>query len=164
MKGYFNNPEATEEVLVNGWYRTGDLGSIDDEGFLYVEGRLKNLIVTAKGKNIYPEEVEQQLLKSPYIEEVMVYGQEVSPFVEEVHALVYCNQDSIDLCAKERGIVHMTVADIEELIKSEIKKYGKNLAEYKRVKKFRIRDDPFPKTSTRKIKRYALGDEIAIGT
>ncbi len=160
MKGYFNNPEATEEVLVDGWYRTGDLGSIDDEGFLYVKGRVRNLIVTAKGKNIYPEEVEQQLLKSPYIEEVMVYGQKVSPFVEEVHALVYCNQEGIDLYSKERGIEHMTPGDIKELIKSEIKQYGKNLAEYKRVKKFRIRDEPFPKTSTRKIKRYTLGKEI----
>ncbi len=162
MKGYFNNPEATEEVLVDGWYRTGDLGSIDDEGFLYVKGRIRNLIVTAKGKNVYPEEVEQQLLKSPYIEEVMVYGHKVSTFVEEVHALVYCDQDSMDLYAKEHGIEHMTVTDIEELIKSEIKEHGKNLAEYKRVKRFRIRDDPFPKTSTRKIKRYALVDEIAI--
>jgi len=162
MKGYFNNPDATGEVLVDGWYRTGDLGSMDDEGFLYIKGRVKNLIVTAKGKNVYPEEVEEHLLKSPYIEEVMVYGKKGSPFVEEVHALVYCNQDSIDLHAKQQGIEHMTVADIEDLIKSEIKKYGKNLAEYKRVKRVRIRDDPFPKTSTRKIKRYALGDEIAI--
>jgi long-chain acyl-CoA synthetase len=162
MKGYFNNPEATDEVLVDGWYRTGDLGLLDDEGFLHVKGRVKNVIVTAKGKNVYPEEVEQQLLKSPYIEEVMVYGKKTSPFVEEIHAFVYCNQDSIDLYAKEQGIEHMTVADIEELIKSEIKHYGKGLAEYKRVKRFRIRDDPFPKTSTRKIKRFALGDEIAI--
>ncbi len=162
MKEYLNNPEATEEALVDGWYRTGDLGSIDDEGFLSVKGRVKNLIVTAKGKNVYPEEVEQQLLKSPYIEEVMVYGEKVSPFVEEVHALVHCNQEAIHLYAKERGIEQMSVGDIEELIKSEIKKYGKNLAEYKRVRKFRIRDEAFPKTSTRKIKRYALGDEIAV--
>ena len=162
MKEYLNNPEATEEALVDGWYRTGDLGSIDDKGFLSVKGRVKNLIVTAKGKNVYPEEVEQQLLKSLYIEEVMVYGEKVSPFVEEVHALVHCNQEAIDLYAKERGIEQMSVGDIEELIKSEIKKYGKNLAEYKRVRKFRTRDEAFPKTSTRKIKRYALGDEIAV--
>jgi long-chain acyl-CoA synthetase len=161
MKEYFNNPEATEEALVDGWYRTGDLGCIDDEGFLYVKGRVRNLIVTANGKNVYPEEVEQELLKSPYIEEVMVYGQKVSPFVEEVHALVYCNQEAIDLYAEERGVEQMTPGDVEELIKSEIKEYGKNLATYKRVKKFRIRDEPFPKTSTRKIKRYTLGEEIA---
>jgi len=160
MKEYFNNPEATEDALVDGWYRTGDLGSIDDEGFLYVKGRVRNLIVTANGRNVYPEEVEQQLLKSPYIQEVMVYGQKVSRFVEEVHALVYCDQEAIDLYAEERGIEHMTVGDIEAFIKSEIKKYGKNLAQYKRVKKFRIRDEAFPKTSTGKIKRYALGDEI----
>jgi long-chain acyl-CoA synthetase len=161
MKEYFNNPEATEEALVEGWYRTGDLGSIDDEGFLYVKGRVRNLIVTANGKNVYPEEVEQQLLKSPYIEEVMVYGKKISPFVEEAHALVYCNQEAIDLYAEERGVEQMTPGDVEELIKSEIKEYGKNLATYKRVKKFRIRDEPFPKTSTRKIKRYTLGEEIA---
>ncbi len=161
MKEYFNNPEATEEALVDGWYRTGDLGSIDDEGFLYVKGRVRNLIVTANGKNVYPEEVEQQLFKSPYIEEVMVYGKKISPFVEEVHALVYCNQETIDLYAEEREIQQMTPGDVEGLIKSEIKGYGKNLATYKRVKKFRIRDEPFPKTSTGKIKRYALGEEIA---
>ena len=162
MKEYFNNPEATEGAFMDGWYRTGDLGFVDDEGFLYVKGRARNLIVTANGRNVYPEEVEQELLKSHYIEEVMVYGKKISPFVEEVHALVYCNQDSIDLYAKEKGIEHMTIGDIEDIIKSEIKKYGKNLAEYKRVKRFRIRDEAFPKTSTRKIKRYALGDEIAV--
>jgi long-chain acyl-CoA synthetase len=162
MREYFNNPEATEGAFTDGWYCTGDLGFVDDEGFLYVKGRLKNLIVTANGRNVYPEEVEQELLKSPYIEEIMVYGKKISSFVEEVHALVYCNQDSIDLHAKERGIEHLTVGDIEDIIKSEIRKYGKNLAEYKRVKKFRIREEPFPKTSTRKIKRYALGDEIAV--
>jgi len=162
MKGYFNSPEATEGTFMDGWYCTGDLGCVDDEGFLYVKGRLRNLIVTANGKNVYPEEVEQELLKSPYIEEIMVYGKKTSPFVEEVHALVYCNQDSLDLYAKERGIEDMTVGDIEDIMRPEIKKYGKNLAEYKRVKKFRIRDEPFPKTSTRKIKRYALGDEITV--
>jgi long-chain acyl-CoA synthetase len=162
MREYFNNPEATEAVLVSGWYRTGDLGYMDEEGFLYVKGRGKNLIVTANGKNVYPEEVEQQLLKSPYIEEIMVYGQRVSPFVEEVHALVYCNQEDLDLYAHEQGVSNLTTGDIEELIKSEIKHYGKDLADYKRVKKFRIRDEAFPKTSTRKIKRYALGDEIAV--
>jgi long-chain acyl-CoA synthetase len=162
MVEYFNDPGATEATFMDGWYRTGDLGSLDDEGFLYIKGRLKNLIVTANGKNVYPEEVEQELLKSPYIEEVMVYGKKISPFVEEVHAIVYCNQDSLDHCAKERGMEHMTVGDIEDLIKGEIRKYGGNLAEYKRVKKFRIRDKPFPMTSTRKIKRYALGDEIGV--
>ena len=165
MRGYFNNPEATEGAFMEGmegWYCTGDLGCIDDEGFLYVKGRLKNLIVTANGKNVYPEEVEQELLKSPYIEEIMVYGERISPFVEEVHALVYCNQDSLDLYAEEIGIRPLTVGHIEELVKSEVRKYGKNLAEYKRVKKFRIRGEPFPKTSTRKIKRFALGDEIAV--
>lgn len=161
MREYFNNPEATDEVLVDGWYRTGDLGCMDEEGFLTIKGRFGNLIVTANGKNVYPEEVEQQLLKSPYIEEIMVYGQGVSPFVEEVHALVYCNQENLDLYAKSQGVDHLTTGDIEELIRSEIKQYGKDLAEYKRVKKFHIRDIDFPKTSTRKIKRYALGDEIA---
>ena len=162
MRGYFNNPEATKGAFMEGWYCTGDLGCVDDEGFLYVKGRLKNLIVTANGKNVYPEEVEQELLKSPYIEEIMVYGENISPFVEEVHALVYCNQDSLDLYAEEMGIRRLTVGHIEELVKSEVRKYGKNLAEYKRVKKFRIRGEPFPKTSTRKIKRFALGDEIAV--
>src|SRR5699024_180502 len=74
MIGYYDDPEATAEVLKNGWLYTGDYGRFDEEGFIYVCGRKKNVIVTKNGKNIFPEEVEYYLLQSKYIEETIVYG------------------------------------------------------------------------------------------
>ena len=75
MKGYYNNPDATREALEDGWLHTGDLGYLDDEGFLYIQGRKKSVIVTPAGKKIYPEEVEAEILKSPCISECLVWGE-----------------------------------------------------------------------------------------
>jgi Long-chain acyl-CoA synthetases (AMP-forming) len=76
MKGYYNMPEKTAEVLKDGWFYTGDLGFVDEEGWLYLTGRKKNVIVTKTGKNIYPEEIEKHLMQIAYIEECMVYGED----------------------------------------------------------------------------------------
>ncbi len=162
MKGYYNNPQATAEVLTDGWYHSGDLGYIDKDNFLFVMGRVKNLIVTGNGKNIYPEEVEAELVKSPYVEEAMIYAHMPGTTDEEVRAVVYLNQDALDAYAKEQGIKELTKKDIYTLIRAEIKKYSANLADYKRVKEFMIRDEEFPKTSTRKIKRYAVDEVISV--
>jgi len=162
MKGYFNNPESTKEVLTDGWYHSGDLGYLDKDNFLFVLGRIKNIIVTGKGKNIYPEEVETELGKSPFIEEVMVYAHKPGTTDEEVRAVVYLSQDMLEIHAKQEGKTELEKAEIHSLIKSEIRKYCDNLAEYKRVKEFMIRDEEFPKTSTRKIKRYAVEEIIKV--
>jgi len=156
MQGYYNNPQATTEVLQDGWYRTGDLGRLDPEGYLSICGRVKNLIVTPNGKNVYPEEVENELLKSPYIAEVMVYGHRVGSCAEEVHAVIYPNQEELENLAGKRGKGALTVADLEQLIRDEVLAAGRGLADYKRVKRFTIREDEFPKTTTRKIKRFAV--------
>lgn len=156
MLGYYNNPHATAEVLTDGWYHTGDLGRIDESGMLSICGRMKNLIVTANGKNVYPEEVETELLHSPYIAEAMVYGHKVSGTAEEVYAIIYPNQEAIDRYAQEKGLAPMAMKDVEELIRSEVLMAGKNLADYKRIRKFTLREDEFPKTTTRKIKRFAV--------
>jgi long-chain acyl-CoA synthetase len=156
MQGYYNNPQATAAVLKDGWYRTGDLGRIDPDGFLTICGRVKNLIVTPNGKNVYPEEVENELLKSPYIAEAMVYGHRVGAVAEEVHAVIYPNQEELENLAVKRGKGALTVADLEQLIRDEVLAAGKGLADYKRVKRFTIREDEFPKTTTRKIKRFAV--------
>jgi len=156
MQGYYNNPQATAAVLKDGWYRTGDLGRIDPDGFLTICGRVKNLIVTPNGKNVYPEEVENELLKSPYIAEAMVYGHRVGAVAEEVHAVIYPNQEELENLAGKRGKGALTVADLEQLIRDEVLAAGKGLADYKRVKCFTIREDEFPKTTTRKIKRFAV--------
>jgi long-chain acyl-CoA synthetase len=160
MQGYYNNPQATAEVLVDGWYHTGDLGRLDADGYLYICGRARNLIVTPNGKNVYPEEVENELMKSPFIAEVMVYGHKVSPTAEEVHAIIYPDQEALDAYFSEKGIAPLRVADVERQLRQEVLDAGKRLADYKRVKKFTLREDEFPKTTTRKIKRFAVEAQI----
>lgn len=163
MQGYFKNPAATAEVMSGGWYHTGDLGRLDDDGFLFICGRVKNLIVTPNGKNVYPEEVEIELLKSPYIAEVMVYGHKIDAVSEEVHALIVPFQEALGEFERTRNTSPMTKADVEALIRNEVLKACKGLADYKRVKKFTLREDEFPKTTTRKIKRFAVEADVSIG-
>lgn len=162
MKGYYKNDAATHEAITSdGWYQTGDMGRIDSDGYLNICGRVKNLIVTPNGKNVYPEEVENELLSSPYIQEVMVYGHKVEGATEEVHAQIYPDQEMIDLYAQEQGKYPLDTKQIEALIRSEVLAIGKQLADYKRVKKFILREDEFPKTTTRKIKRFAVEADIS---
>ncbi|MBW6509222.1 MAG: AMP-binding protein [Desulfuromonadales bacterium] len=161
MLGYYNNEAATTEVLQDGWYRTGDLGRIDTNGMLSICGRVKNLIVTPNGKNVYPEEVENQLLKSPYIAEIMVYGHRIGKTAEEVYAVVFPDEEALFTLAREQKDKPLAAGEIENLIRREIQTYGKELADYKRVKKFTLREDEFPKTTTRKIKRYIVEPEIS---
>ncbi len=155
MQGYYKDEEETRKVLKDGWFFTGDLGYIDEDGYLYITGRAKNVIVSAAGKNIYPEEIERELLKSPIIEEVLVVGRyNAETKREEVWAIVYPNFEAIAECESpdEKEC-------IERVLKEEIRKYCQNLAEYKRVQAFQVIDEEFPKTTTRKIKRYLFTDK-----
>ena len=152
MKGYYKNKKATSEILdKGGWLRTGDLGFQDKRGYLYVCGRAKNLIVTSAGKNVYPEEVEAELNKSPFILESMVYGKRVSSGGEEVRAVIVPDYETIGV---EFPNKNLSDDEIHKLISKEVKNAMKQIAPYKRVKSFSIRDEEFHKTSTRKIKRY----------
>ncbi|HIU25004.1 MAG TPA: AMP-binding protein [Candidatus Copromorpha excrementigallinarum] len=153
MIGYYKDPEATAEAIKDGWLYTGDYGKFDSEGFLYICGRKKNVIVTKNGKNIFPEEIEQLLLESPFIEEVVVYGAlnkgdggilvkaEIYPDFEEVEEKLG-NRDS---------------EEVKALIKDEIEKVNDIMPVYKRVKRFKIRNTEFEKTTTRKIRRLGSG-------
>lgn len=161
MLGYYKNDAATAEVLQEGWYRTGDLGRFDDDKMLCICGRVKNLIVTPNGKNVYPEEIENQLLKSPYIAEIMVYGHRIGKTAEEVYAVIFPDEEALFALAQGQKDKPLTAGEIEGLIRREIQTYGKELADYKRVKKFTLREDEFPKTTTRKIKRYIVEPEIS---
>jgi long-chain acyl-CoA synthetase len=160
MLGYYNNQAATNEAITDGWYHTGDLGRIEEDGYLSICGRLKNLIVTANGKNVYPEEVENELLNSLFIAEIMVYGHKVNETSEEVYAMIYPDQDALDAHAAESGPGHFGPEKIEEIIRKEVLERGKNLADYKRVKRFTLREYEFPKTTTRKIKRFVVEADI----
>jgi long-chain acyl-CoA synthetase len=160
MLGYYNNQEATNEVITDGWYHTGDLGKVGENGYLSICGRVKNLIVTSNGKNVYPEEVENELSNSQFIAEIMVYGHKVDETSEEVYAMIYPDQEALDNYADEAGKGPLSMQEVEELIRREVLERGKQLADYKRVRKFTLRDDEFPKTTTRKIKRFVVEADI----
>lgn len=153
MLGYFGNKLATEKVLMDGWLYTGDLCCVDSSGFYRITGRKKNVIVTKNGKNIYPEEVEAYLDKSPYIMESLVWGK-LDEASEEtfVYAQIVPSPDSI----KEKlGVQKITQDDIFKVIDAEVKVVNRNMPLYKRIRRFTIREEEFAKTSTKKIKRYA---------
>lgn len=154
MKGYYKNMDATKKVFKDGWFLTGDMGKIDKDGFLYITGRKKSVIVTKGGKNIYPEEIEEELLKSPFIKEVLVLAR-IHPKtkIEEIHAIIYPDFEFIDEWAKENDL-EITDEKLEEILEKEIEKVNQKLADYKRVRSFSIREEEFPKTTTQKIKRY----------
>ncbi|MEZ5358908.1 MAG: AMP-binding protein [Candidatus Zixiibacteriota bacterium] len=151
--GYKNNHEATNALFDNGWMRTGDVGYIDDEGFLFIKGRAKNLIVSAAGKNIYPEEIEAQLLNSDFILEAMVYGHKANNGREEVAALIY---PDYELLAAELGKQPGSVseADCKTVVGKDIQAICSRMADFKRVKHITYTREELAKTSTRKIKRY----------
>lgn len=153
MEGYYRNPEATSQVLKDGWLYTGDSGWVDDQGYYYITGRLKNVIVTQAGKNVYPEEIEAELNKSPYILETLVVGKPVrGGRGEEIEAIIVPNFEYFDAVTAPGDSV--TQDDIKRTIKEEIKAQCRSLADFKRVKYIQIREEEFEKTSTRKIKRY----------
>jgi long-chain acyl-CoA synthetase len=151
MKGYYNNPDATREALEDGWLHTGDLGYLDKDGFLYIQGRKKSVIVTPAGKKIYPEEVEGELIKSPYILECLVWGHPVANPGEnpEIEAIVVPNKEYFLSQGYKTG-----GQGIEDLLRKEVKERCKNLAAFKQVTKLSISHEALEKTTTQKIKRY----------
>lgn len=155
MQGYYNNPEETDKVLIDGWYHTGDLGFIDEKGYLVINGRKKNLVVNREGKNIYPEEVERQVLKSDYILECIVLGyrESADEAGERVGLIIVPDQVVFDAMEDQSG-QRLSDQKIEELVISDVRKMLAELSNYKRPRKIEVRFDEFEKTTTQKIKRY----------
>lgn len=153
MKGYFNNPKATEEAITeDGYLRTGDLGYIDAQGFLYITGRKKNLIVTSGGKNVYPEEIEHYFEGLPFIAEVLVLGERVKgPNDERVKAILYPDYEALHA---EYGEEAITVETVHRLMEENVRRVNAKLPGYKKVDSWMIREEEFSKTSSQKIKRY----------
>jgi len=150
MLGYYDNPEETAKVLVDGWLHTGDYGYFDKDGFLYISGRKKNVIVTKNGKNIFPEEVEFYLNKSEFISEVVVWGLDD----EKSGDTIVCADIFPDYPAVEAKFGKTSEAELKRLLKKEIDEINEHMPLYKRVKRFDIREEEFEKTTTKKIKRY----------
>ncbi len=151
MRGYYKNKEKTDEVLKDVWLYTGDIGYLDKDGFLYITGRSKNMIVLGSGKKVHPEEVEEVISKSPYIKEICVLGKKATEGLkagtEEVFAVIVPNLDKFSLEEKNDK------EKIQQVVFTEINRLSCNLAEYKRISNFILWFDELPKTSTRKIKR-----------
>jgi len=155
MVGYYKNPKATREVLSeDGWFRTGDLGYIDDEGYIYITGRAKSVIVTRGGKNIYPEEIEEKIGESPFVEEVLVLMEKnANTGLDELVAHIYPNFEAVDEYCQKKGEIPCE-GSMYDILMGEIKRVNGKMAAYKRIRRIVIREEEFPKTSTKKIKRY----------
>ena len=158
MLGYYNMPEETEKVLKDGWFHTGDLGKIDENGFLYITGRCKSVIVTKNGKNIYPEEIESYLNESPLISESLVIGTHKENDDETyINAQIFPNKEAITEYLK--GTVP-TKEEIKKVISDVIANVNSKIPNYKHIKEFAIRDSEFEKTTTQKVKRYGNNMKI----
>lgn len=151
MLGYYKDPEETANVIRDGWLYTGDYGYFDKDGYVYITGRKKNVIVTKNGKNIFPEEVEYYLNQSPFIAEVVVGGEKEDETGESVvWASIYPDHETI---LEQKGV--LGEEELKALLKAEIDRLNEQMPFYKRVKRFRIRETEFDKTTTRKIKRWS---------
>ncbi len=160
FKGYYNNPTATKEAFTeDGWFRSGDLGKIDQDGHLFIVGRKKDVIVLPNGKNVHPEDLEVNYLKTPLVAELAVIG---------------VKDESIGMKGAEK-LVAIVVPDFEylkqakiaisyEAIRFALDGLGRELPEYQRVREYIVRTEPLPRTATRKIKRFQLQKEIESGT
>lgn len=157
MLGYYKDKEATNDAITDGWFNSGDIGYLDEDGYLYITGRSKNVIVTQNGKNIYPEEIESLLVGVPEISEVMVYGKEVPEEKELViTARVIPDYDTIrEIHGANKGSDEdFSDEEIRKIIWEQIKQVNRKISNYKCIRKVEIKKDQFEKTTTMKIKRF----------
>ena len=146
MLGYYENEEATNEVIVDGWFHTGDLAYRDKDGYIFIAGRKKNVIVLKNGKNIYPEELEILINDLPYVEESMVFGMPKEDDLVVSAKIVYNKE------FKEKN--NYTEEELREKIWQDIKEINKELPTYQHIKNIIVTDEPMIKTTTAKVKRY----------
>lgn len=148
MLGYYHNEEATKEALKNGWFHTGDLGYYDEDGYLFVSGRKKNVIVLKNGKNVFPEEIEILISKLPYVSENMVYARPKEEDIIVATKIVY-NKDIM-----KEMFPDIQEEDYHDIIWKDIKEINQSMPKYKYIKHLIVTDEPMIKTTTQKIKRH----------
>ena len=148
MLGYYKMPEETEAVMEGDWFHTGDLGFLDRDGWLYLTGRMKNVIITKNGENIYPEEIESVVKASPYVSECMVYAAKKNGS-ETVGIQILPNLDHI----RESREEELTPDELQKLMKEIIADINEKMPNYKRIRSIFIRKEDFVRTTTNKIIR-----------
>ena len=149
MLGYHHNKEATEEVLKDGWFYTGDLGYFDKEGHLFITGRKKDVIVLKNGKNIYPQELEMLLSTLPYVAEVMVYGKPTKDGDLKICVKIVYQEDLL-----KQHFGDVSKEEYHSLIWNDVKNLNKTMPPYKYIREILVTDEPMIKTTTQKIKRH----------
>jgi len=165
FQGYFKNPEATQETLKDGWLHSGDVGELDENGYLRITDRKKDLIITAGGKNIAPQNIENQLKFSPYINDAIVIGDGR----KYLTALIMIDEDNVVKYAQDNRIPFTTYSDlsknseIKRLITKEVEKVNRTMASVETIKKFTIFDKRLDQedgelTPTMKVKRKYINE------
>ena len=149
MIGYYNNEEATKECLIDGWFYTGDLGYLDEEGYLFITGRKKNVIVLKNGKNIYPEELENLVNKIEGVKESFVYGKPDRDDDLKICCKIVYDRESI----KQEYNVD-TEVEILKLMNEKVKQINKTMPAYKYIREVSVTEEELIKTTTQKVKRH----------
>ena len=160
MMGYYKNPEATADCMEDGWFHTGDLGHLDKDSYIYITGRKKNVIIASNGKNVFPEEIEEKLCRSPYIEECMVWADEENEdrMKRGIYATIRPDKEN----AAEALGDKVTDADaVYRLIDHEVDKINQQLPDWKSVKHIVIKKGEFNKTTAMKIRRFVEENKSA---
>jgi len=154
MLGYYKNPEATANVIRDGWFHTGDLGYIDEDGYVHLTGRKKNVIITANGKNVYPEELEYLLSLSPLVLESMVWGLNEAGQDTSIIATVKLDEEELGEILEGKPMSEVPDELLLKLLWIEVDKINADLPVWKKIKKIYLKRDEFEKTTGKKIKRF----------
>jgi long-chain acyl-CoA synthetase len=155
MLGYYKNEKLTKDAFDNGWFKTGDIGSFDEDGFLHINGRQKNVIISKNGENVFPEEIEDILNRSPFVQECMVYGEQDEKHTEIIAVQIVSDAEAF-IEYSEKNQITITPELVNNIISEAVKETNKELPAFKQIRKFYIRESEFEKTTTQKIKRYLV--------
>ena len=151
MLGYYNNEEATKEVIQDGWFYTGDLGYIDNDGYLFISGRKKSVIVLKNGKNVYPEEIENMINKIDGVKESLIYGR---PDKNDATDITVCAKIVYDKDEMKENYAATDENQIKNILWEKVKEINKTMPQYKYIKDLIVTEEELIKTTTQKIKRF----------